>query len=35
MPALVELPPWPDLAVEPAPWRIELDLGEGIVLRVR
>ena len=35
MPALVELPPWPDLAVEPVPWRIELELGEGIVLRVR
>jgi hypothetical protein len=35
MPALVELPGWPGLAVEAAPWRIELDLGEGIVLRVR
>lgn len=32
MSALVELPAWP---VEPAPWRIELELGEGIVLRVR
>jgi hypothetical protein len=35
MPALVELPGMPRLAVEPAPWRIELELGEGIVLRVR
>jgi hypothetical protein len=35
MPALVELPAWPGLAVEPAPWRIELELGEGVVLRVR
>ena len=35
MPALVELPAWPDLAVKPVPWRIELELGEGILLRVR
>jgi len=35
MPALVELPAWAGLAVEPVPWRIELELGEGIVLRVR
>jgi transposase-like protein len=35
MPALVELPALPRLSVEPAPWRIELELGEGIVLRVR
>jgi transposase-like protein len=35
MPALVELPAWPGLAVEPASWRIELELGEGVVLRVR
>jgi hypothetical protein len=35
MPALVELPALPHLAVEPAPWRLELELGEGIVLRVR
>jgi len=35
MPALVELPALARLAVEPAPWRIELELGEGIVLRVR
>jgi hypothetical protein len=34
-PALVELPAWPGLAVEPVRWRIELELGEGIVLRVR
>jgi hypothetical protein len=34
-PALVELPAWPGLGVEPAPWRIELELGEGVVLRVR
>jgi hypothetical protein len=34
-PALVELPAWPGLAAEPASWRIELELGEGIVLRVR
>ena len=35
MPALVELPAWSGMAVEAAPWRLELDLGEGIVLRVR
>ena len=34
-PELVELPAWPGLAVEPASWRLELELGEGIVLRVR
>jgi hypothetical protein len=35
MPALVELSAVPRLAVEPAPWRIELELGAGMVLRVR
>jgi transposase-like protein len=35
MPALVELPAWCGMAVEPSPWRLELELGEGMVLRVR
>jgi len=35
MPALVELSAVPRLTVEPPSWRIELELGEGIVLRVR
>jgi transposase-like protein len=34
-PALVELPALTGLSVEPGPWRIELELGEGIVRRVR
>ena len=34
-PALVELPALTRLSVERVPWRIELELGEGIVLRVR
>jgi transposase-like protein len=34
-PALVELPALTGLSVERVPWRIELELGEGIVLRVR
>jgi hypothetical protein len=35
VPALVEMPALRRLAVEPTPWRLELELGEGIVLRVR
>jgi transposase-like protein len=34
-PALVELPTLTRLSVERVPWRIEFELGEGIVLRVR
>ena len=34
-PALVELPALTRLSVKQAPWRLELDLGKGIVLRVR
>ena len=35
MPALLELPGLPRCGFESTPWRIELELGEGIVLRVR
>ena len=35
MPALVELPALQRFAVESTPWRIEFELGEGIVLRMR
>jgi hypothetical protein len=35
LPSLVELPSLSRLALEGAPWRLELELGEGIVLRVR
>ena len=34
-PALVELPALTRLSVKPEPWRIELELSEGIVLGVR